>query len=129
MRGALRVGVMIFAGCLAQVAAAEQAPDVLAVRPAGEEPAEVVADSVEYDRARQLYTAQGNVRLSQGRRTLTADCVSFNNATRQGVASGGVVVVDGPDTLRADFMEFNVDTLEGVVFDGHIDGRTTPFKM
>jgi len=129
LRGALRVGVMIFAGCVAQVTAAEQAPDVLSVRPAGEEPAEVVADSVEYDRARQLYTAQGNVRLSQGRRTLTADWVSFNNATRQGVASGDVVVVDGPDTMRADFMEFNVDTLEGVVFDGHIDGRTTPFKM
>ncbi len=106
-----------------------KAQGVLAVRAPGSEPAEVVADRVEYDRARQLYSAHGNVRLSQGRRTLTADWVTFNNATRQGVASGDVVVIDGPDTLRADFMQFNVDTLEGIVFDGHIDGRTTPFKM
>ncbi|MCC6642034.1 MAG: LPS-assembly protein LptD, partial [Deltaproteobacteria bacterium] len=128
MRGALRVAWVVVAAALAGLAGAEPG-DVLAARPAGSEPAEVVADSVEYDRTRQLYTANGNVRLSQGRRTLTADWVSFNNATRQGVASGDVVVIDGPDTLRADFMQFNVDTLEGVVFEGHMEGRTTPFKL
>lgn len=119
----------VLAGTGVLVPAAPLAQDVLAVRPAGSEPAEVVADRVEYDRAREIYSAHGNVRLSQGRRTLTADWVTFNNATRQGVASGDVVVIDGPDTLRAEFMQFNVDTLEGIVFDGHIDGRTTPFKM
>ena len=128
MRRALRVACLIGVACCARFAAAEPR-DVLPARPAGSAPAEVVADSVEYDRARQLYTAIGNVRLAQGRRTLTADWVTFNNATRQGVASGDVVVIDGPDTLRADFMQFNVDTLEGVVFEGHMEGRTTPFKL
>lgn len=127
MRRALCVACLILAAFAARGALA--APEAPVVRPPGDEPAEVIADSVEYDRSRQLYTANGNVRLSQGRRTLTADWVSFNNLTRQGVASGDVVVVDGPDTLRADFMEFNVDTLEGVVFEGHMEGRTTPFKM
>lgn len=127
MRAALRVYVL--ASALAQLASGARAADVVPARPPGDEPAEVVADRIEYDRARQLYTAEGNVRLSQGRRTLTADWATFSNATRQGVASGEVVVVDGPDTLRADFMQFDVDTLEGVVFDGHMDGRTTPFKM
>ncbi len=126
MRGALHVWLLVCVACVARAAAAADPP---LASPSGQEPAEVVADSVEYDRARQLYTAHGNVRLSQGRRTLTADWVTFNNTTRQGVASGDVVVVDGPDTMRADLMEFNVDTLEGVVFDGKIDGRTTPFKM
>jgi lipopolysaccharide assembly outer membrane protein LptD (OstA) len=98
-------------------------------RPSGGEPAEIVADRIDYDRARELYTASGNVRISQGRRTLTADWVTFSNATRLGAASGDVVVVDGPDTMRATFMEFNIDTLDGVVFRGNIDGRTSPFKM
>jgi lipopolysaccharide assembly outer membrane protein LptD (OstA) len=129
LRTALRVWVLIFVSLATQVASAADSAAPALVRPPGEEPAEVLADSIEYDRARQLYTAHGNVRLSQGRRTLTADWVTFNNTTRQGVASGDVVVIDGPDTLRAHFMEFNVDTLEGVVFDGHMDGRTTPFKM
>lgn len=130
LRRTLRRLCVVFALCAAPGARAADPPGLPGIpTPSGGEPAEVVADRIDYDRSRELYTASGNVRLSQGRRTLTADWVTFSNATRQGVASGDVVVVDGPDTLRADFMEFNVDTLEGVIFEGHIDGRTTPFKM
>ncbi len=129
MHETLRALCLIGIACLAQVAVAADPANPVPVRPPGDEPAEILADRVEYDRARELYTAEGNVRLSQGRRTLTADWVTFNNVSRQGVASGDVVVIDGPDTMRADFMEFNVDTLDGVVFRGRIDGRTTPFKM
>lgn len=128
----LRAGAAALACGATTVASASLAAETVVPeppRPTGEEPAEVIADRIEFDRARDLYTAEGNVRLSQGRRTLTADWVTFSNATRQGVASGSVVVVDGPDTMRAKFMEFNIDTLEGVVFDGYIDGRTSPFKM
>lgn len=93
------------------------------------QPFDITADTVEYDRDRNLYTGRGNVRISQPGRTLTADWVSFSETTRQGVASGNVVIVEGGDTLTASFLQFDVDSMEGVVFDGKLDARASHFKM
>jgi len=96
---------------------------------AGDQPFDLTADTVEYDKARDLYTARGNVHISQPGRTLTADWVTFNNTTRLGVASGNVVVVEGQDTLTTDFLQFNVDTMHGVVFTGNLDSESSRFRM
>jgi lipopolysaccharide assembly outer membrane protein LptD (OstA) len=96
---------------------------------ANEQPFELTADTVEYDKARDLYTARGNVHMSQPGRTLTADWVTINNTTRLGVASGNVVVVEGKDTLTTDFLQFNIDTMHGVVFTGNLDSESSRFRM
>jgi len=96
---------------------------------AGQQPFDLTADTVEYDRARDLYTARGNVHMSQPGRTLTADWVALNNTTRLGVASGNVVVVEGKDTLTTDFLQFNIDTNHGVVFTGNLDSESGRFRM
>lgn len=94
-----------------------------------DQPYDITADSVEYDKERDLYVAKGNVRITQTGRTLTADWVTFSNKTRQAVASGNVVMVEGGDTLRASFVQFRLDSFEGVVFDGNLDARTSSFRM
>jgi lipopolysaccharide assembly outer membrane protein LptD (OstA) len=96
---------------------------------ASREPVQITADTIEYDQARELYTAKGNVRITQPERTLTSDWASFSNATRQGVASGNVVIVEGRDTLTSEFLQFNVDSLQGVVFTGRLDSQSSRFKM
>ncbi len=96
---------------------------------ASEQPVQITADTIEYDETRELYTAKGNVRITQPERTLTSDWASFSNATRQGVASGNVVIVEGKDTLTSEFLQFDVDTLQGVVFRGRLDSQSSRFKM
>lgn len=93
-------------------------------------PFRITADSVEYDRARALYVAEGDVVITdaEGRR-LTADWVSFSNRTRKGVASGDVVVVDGGDTLRADFLQFDVDDFTGVVYRGELESEQSGYVL
>jgi lipopolysaccharide assembly outer membrane protein LptD (OstA) len=95
----------------------------------GEAPFDLTADTVRYERERDLYVARGNVRITHPQRTLTADWVAFSNRTRQGVATGHVVVVEGGDTLYAEVLAFEVDSMEGVVFGGRLDARASAFRM
>ncbi len=90
---------------------------------------DITADAVEFEQARNVYVARGNVVIRQEERVLKADWVVFQNATRHGLASGNVVLEDGPDLLYADFLQFNIDTLQGVVFDGVITNNDTGFRM
>jgi lipopolysaccharide assembly outer membrane protein LptD (OstA) len=93
-----------------------------------EQPFEITADVIEYERGRELFEAEGDVRIVQeGGRSLEADWVVFSNRTRRGIASGDVVLVDAEERLEGEFVEFDVDTLQGLVFDGRI--RTGNFRI
>ena len=92
-------------------------------------PAELLADSLELEAGRDLYVANGNVRIRQGNRVLRADWMAFSNATRRGVASVDVVYTDGTDTVYTEFVEFDVDTLEGVMFDAEFDVPSNRLEM
>jgi lipopolysaccharide assembly outer membrane protein LptD (OstA) len=92
-------------------------------------PFHITADQVEYEKARDLYVAKGNVVITQEGRTLEADWLTFSNATRRGVASGNVVIHEGSDTLRAEFVEFEVDALKGVMLQGRLEAGETGFVL
>jgi lipopolysaccharide assembly outer membrane protein LptD (OstA) len=94
-----------------------------------DQPFDITADTVEFETARGIYVARGNVRIIQPERTLTADWVTFSNVTRQGVAMGNVVVVEGGDTLYADVIHFEVDTMQGIVYQARLDARGSEFTM
>ena len=96
---------------------------------AGDEPFELRADSVEYDRPRDLYIADGAVEIRQGDRTLTADWIAFSNTTQRGVASGSVTFREGAETLVTSFAEFDIVTMQGVLFDAHLEAGTSQFRM
>jgi lipopolysaccharide assembly outer membrane protein LptD (OstA) len=90
---------------------------------------EVTADSLEYERGRDVYVAHGNVRLVQQGKTLTADWISFSRRGGRGVASGNVVYSDGTDSVFSDFVEFNITTLQGVLLMAHFDASKNRFRM
>ena len=82
----------------------------------GDAPFEISADTIDYERERDVYVARGNVQLVQANQTLTADWVSFSRTGGRGIASGRVVFSDGVETVYANFVEFNLDSLQGVMF-------------
>ena len=118
-----------FIACLALAAPAVAADSRDVGFDAGEGPFELSADSVEYDRARDLYVADGNVEIRQGDRRLTADWIAFSNTTQKGVASGGVTFSEGGETLHTSFAEFDVVSMEGVLYDARLDAASSQFRM
>jgi lipopolysaccharide assembly outer membrane protein LptD (OstA) len=88
---------------------------------------DIRADSIAYDRERDVYTARGNVRITQPGRSLTSDWLAFSNTTRQGVATGNVVIEDAGQKLEADVIHFELDELRGLLLGGRLEGKDTPF--
>src|SRR5262245_64499349 len=88
---------------------------------------DITADSISYDRSRDLYTARGHVRIVQPGRSLDADWVAFSNTTRRGIATGNVVIEDQGQKLEADVIHFGLDDLRGVLLGGRLQGKDTPF--
>ncbi len=88
---------------------------------------DITADSISYERDRDVYTARGNVRIVQPGRSLDADWVAFSNTTRRGVATGHVVIEDQGQKLEADVIHFGLDDLRGILLGGRLEGKNTPF--
>jgi LPS-assembly protein len=92
-------------------------------------PLEVTADTLEYERARDVYVARGNVRLIQEGKTLSADWISFSRRGGRGVASGNVIFSNGADTIFSSFVEFNLTTLQGILLRARFDASENRFRM
>jgi lipopolysaccharide assembly outer membrane protein LptD (OstA) len=82
---------------------------------------ELTAESLEYERERDLFVANGSVVVQRGERRLTADWVAFSPSTGRGVASGDVIVSDGQNRLHTRFVEFDVEDMQGALFDARFD--------
>jgi lipopolysaccharide assembly outer membrane protein LptD (OstA) len=127
VRGNLRRLAIALAGA-AWLGAGARAQDLGgADRP--QQPVDVRAESLVYERERNVYVASGDVVIEQPGRRLTADWVTFNPDTGNGVASGHVVITEGGDRLEAEFLHFDVETLEGVVFQGRLDSSESRFRL
>lgn len=89
---------------------------------------ELTADVLEYESARGVYIARGNVVVRQGDRVLSADWIAFHPDTGAGVASGNVVLVDAGETLRAEFVQFDTESLQGMMRDAFLDSEASRFR-
>ena len=90
----------------------------------------IYADTIEYDRDRELYVASGHVRIEQTReRYLLADWMAFSPEERTGVATGNVELVDGADRLRAQFAAVDLDTLEARLTDAELVASDTGYRL
>ncbi len=92
-------------------------------------PLDITADQIDYLSKDSVYTAEGNVKITQKGRRLNANWVMLDVDSRIGVASGNVRLSDGKDVIASDFMEFNIDTLVGVIYRGRFDAKETGFKI
>jgi len=73
-------------------------------------PWRIRADTVTYDGANRIYTAQGEVEIRQGERRLTADEVEVDEATKIARVKGNVVLVLGEDIFTGQEGQFNLAT-------------------
>ena len=87
---------------------------------------EVIADRQEYDQARGVITASGNVVLRFSQAVLTSDRMQVNLADRIVVAEGNVVLTRGEQILEGDKFEYYLVQDRGVVInaEGQIDRAT-----
>jgi lipopolysaccharide assembly outer membrane protein LptD (OstA) len=128
MRRWFRTGLLsaLLAASAAGLASAEEPAEDPAKDPA-RRAWDITADSISYERGRDVYTARGHVRIVQPGRSLDADWVAFSNTTRRGIATGNVVIEDQGQKLEADVIHFELDDLRGILLGGRLEGKDTPF--
>jgi LPS-assembly protein len=83
-------------------------------------PVEISADSVEYNKDKNTFTARGRVDLKEGTRTLTADYMTYNENTQDVFAEGHVVLQDEGDQITCDTLRLNLETKKGTLENGKI---------
>jgi LPS-assembly protein len=83
-------------------------------------PVSITADNLDYDRANDVYTAVGHVKIEQQDIRVEADRIVMNNRTGEAVAEGNVYVVDKGDVLIADRIEVNLNTRAGIISKGNL---------
>ena len=83
---------------------------------AGREPFVFQADRLNFDRERNVVTAEGNVELARGGRILRADRVALDRTTGIARAEGNVTLIEpGGEVLFADSVELTEDLKDGFV--------------
>lgn len=92
----------------------------LAEEPLKKVPVQVTSDKLDYDRAKDVYVAEGHVKIDQEAMHLEADKVVLNNKTGEATAEGHVYLRDKGDIIRADKLNINVQTKSGVIANGDL---------
>ena len=78
----------------------------------------IEADKLSYDQQKQLYEAEGNVRINSTDKMIEADYASVNNQTRQADLNGKVTVKYGRNWLKGEHITWNLDTETGSIDSG-----------
>lgn len=113
MTGGLRRLVSATAFCLWLLASASAAAQA-----GGDQPVLLTAETLKYDQSLGLVTAEGDVELVQGGRTLIADLVSYSERDDKVIASGNVALMEADGTvLFADYMELTDQMRNGFIRD------------
>ena len=83
-------------------------------------PVAITADKLDYDRAEEIYTAVGHVKIEHEGVRLEADKVVLHNKTGEATAEGRVLLQDKGDLTHADKLQININTRFGIMYKGEI---------
>lgn len=84
-------------------------------------PIDLTADTISYDKAKEIYHASGKVVIKQDGMTVMADEVMLDMSSGAATATGGVVVIDeGGNTLSSSDLKMNIKEKTVVVANGRI---------
>ncbi|MDP2682416.1 MAG: LPS assembly protein LptD [Deltaproteobacteria bacterium] len=87
----------------------------------GEDPMEITADSLTYDKSSDTYYAEGNVIAVQGNSSIRADKMTVDMDASHATAIGNVEAhFEQGNTLKGDSLELDIDTKVGVVINGRL---------
>ncbi len=82
-------------------------------------PANIEADSMDYDNVRDVYHAQGKVNIIYSGAALSADDMELDNKNNIATAQGSASLKMGEDTLQGDKIVFNIENKTGAVYKAH----------
>lgn len=86
-----------------------------------DQPMEITADSLTYDKASDTYHAEGNVVIIQGKSSIKADKATVDMAVSHATALGNVEMVsEEGNILKGDSLELEIDEKSGVVMNGRL---------
>jgi lipopolysaccharide assembly outer membrane protein LptD (OstA) len=88
-------------------------------------PVDIKAESMEYNRARNLIVASGNVIVTREGEELKADSIQLNTVTHDIEARGNVVFTRQKNVWRGDYMRYNLAS--GLWQTGEFDSTFEPF--
>lgn len=84
------------------------------------EPIELGADKLTVDRTNKIFTARGNVTVSQGNSRIRADTVQYDRDSHTLRAEGNVIVRSGNDVLEGERFRIRLDQATGVLYNGKL---------
>ena len=79
-------------------------------------PVKIEADNMSYDNERDLYLAEGNVVITYGDGVLTAATAEYDRKKNLATAEGGAFLKMAQDTLQGDKIVVNVEDKTGVAY-------------
>jgi LPS-assembly protein len=82
-------------------------------------PANIEADSMDYDNVRDVYHAQGKVNIIYSGAVLSADDMELDNKNNIATAQGNASLKMGNDTMQGDKIVFNIENKTGAVYNAH----------
>jgi LPS-assembly protein len=82
-------------------------------------PANIEADSMDYDNVSDVYHAQGKVNIIYSGATLYADDMMLDNKNNIATAQGSASLKMGEDTMQGDKIVFNIENKTGAVYKAH----------
>jgi len=80
-------------------------------------PVKIEADNMSYDNERDLYLAEGNVVITYGAGVLTAATAEYDRKKNLATAQGDAMLKMAQDTLQGDKIVVNVEDKTGVAYD------------
>jgi LPS-assembly protein len=90
----------------------------LKIAQTGEAKWTIHADKLMYDQTKQLYEAEGNVKITSTNRTIEADYASINEQTHQADLNGKVTVQSGRNWIKGEHIIWHLDSEKGFVDSG-----------
>lgn len=86
------------------------------IKESSKKPAEIEADSMDYDKEAKIVTAEGKVEVTQGGIVLFADKVTYDQNTNVVKAIGNISIMEqGGNVMFADSMELKDDLKQGII--------------
>ena len=119
-RLAMILFLLAFIALQAVSARADGPQPLMGIKPAGTAKAiwNIEADKLTYDQEKQIYEADGNVKISAKDRLMVAEHASVNNQTREADLRGNVTVEYGRNWIKGEHIIWNLDSETGYVDTG-----------
>jgi LPS-assembly protein len=131
----LIIGLLLIVGGAADVSAEARFPIPPALKDFSkpgirlDAPVHMTADTLSYDEETGIASAEGNVELVFGTRTMRADRIRYDSTTGEADLSGKVRYKDADEEFAFDRITINLDSEKGILYNGTIRISSSNYQI